>query len=179
MSSVRGATAPEFVTLGELRIEYEWLNREAEGGTLVLLHEGLGSRAMWRDFPLALAVATRRPALVYSRPGYGLSSPAKLPRKPDYMHVEALEVLPALLTELGVERPTLVGHSDGASIALIHASRHSHSLESVVAIAPHVFVEAITISSIEDARTAYESTDLRTRLARYHADADAAFRGWN
>jgi pimeloyl-ACP methyl ester carboxylesterase len=116
---------------------------------------------------------------VYSRAGYGASSPAELPRSPDYMHVEALETLPAVLTALGVERPTLVGHSDGASIALIHAGAHPASVEAVVAMAPHVFVEPVTLASIEAARTAYGTTDLGTKLARYHDDPDAAFRGWN
>ena len=179
-SQTRAATFDaEFVCIGDLRLEYEWLNAGAAGRPLVLLHEGLGSRAMWRDFPRALAEASKRPALVYSRAGYGSSSPAELPRSSDYMHVEALETLPAVLTALGVERPTLVGHSDGASIALIHGGAYPASVEAIVAIAPHVFVEAVTIASIEAAREAYARTDLRTKLARYHADADAAFRGWN
>src|SRR5438270_9714356 len=141
----RAATSqPQFLSIGKLRLEYEWLSAGAAGRPLVLLHEGLGTRAMWRDFPHALAEASKRPALVYSRAGYGASSPAELPRSPDYMHVEALEVLPAVLTSLGVESPALVGHSDGASIALIHAGVHPKSVEAIVAIAPHVFVEPMT-----------------------------------
>jgi pimeloyl-ACP methyl ester carboxylesterase/GNAT superfamily N-acetyltransferase len=143
----------------------------------VLLHEGLGSVGLWRGFPHRLAQATGRRTIAFSRYGHGQSDPPPKPRTPAFMHEEALEVLPELLTHLNTERPILVGHSDGASIALIYAARHA--VEAVVAIAPHVFVEDICLKEIERARTAYETTDLRERLARHHRDPDAAFHGWN
>ncbi len=144
---------------------------------LVFLHEGLGSVALWRDFPRRLAEATGRRALVYSRAGHGFSPVPDEPRTPRFMHDEALDVLPALLAEHGIERPVLVGHSDGGSIALIHASRHPVS--ALVLLAPHVFVEDVSVSSIEDARATFESTDLGERMGRYHRDAERTFRLWN
>jgi pimeloyl-ACP methyl ester carboxylesterase len=159
-------------------IEYTWVGNAAAGTpTLVMLHEGLGSVSMWRDFPQTLADRTERRVLVYSRQGYGQSAPLPRPRAVSYMHDEALVVLPELLAKLGIERPILFGHSDGGSIALIHASRHP--VQGLVALAPHVFVENLSVSSIAAAKVAYETTNLRERLARYHADADGAFRGWN
>src|SRR5512143_35265 len=146
---------------------------------LVLLHEGLGSVAMWRDFPSRLAHATGCDALVYSRYGYGKSDPLTAPREVGYMHDEALQVLPELLDELAIERPILVGHSDGGSIALIHAGARVRHVAAVVTLAAHVLVEDISVRSIAAAKVAYETTDLRTRLARYHADVDSAFWGWN
>ncbi len=146
---------------------------------LVFLHEGLGSIAMWRDFPARVAAATGCDAVVYSRHGYGNSSPLDAPRAVEYMHDEALDVLPRLLDELGVARPVLVGHSDGASIALLHAGASGRPVAGVVAMAPHVMVEDVSIAAIEAARVAYASTDLRDRLARHHADVDSAFLGWN
>jgi len=143
----------------------------------VLLHEGLGSVGLWRGFPERLAKATGRRTIAFSRYGHGLSDPPAQPRTPAFMHEEALEVLPDLLAQLGISRPILVGHSDGASIALIHAAHHP--VEAVVAIAPHVFVEDICIREIELAKVAYEQTDLRERLGRHHRDPDAAFFGWN
>ncbi|HET6870464.1 MAG TPA: GNAT family N-acetyltransferase [Solirubrobacteraceae bacterium] len=143
----------------------------------MLLHEGLGSVGLWRGFPERLAEATGRRTIAFSRYGHGQSDPPAKPRTPAFMHEEALEVLPALLAELDIHPPILVGHSDGASIALIHAAHHP--VEAVVAIAPHVFVEEICIREIERAKTAYEQTDLRDKLARHHRDPDAAFFGWN
>lgn len=162
------------------RLEYAQIPGAApEAPALVFLHEGLGSLSLWRDFPARLVAATGHGALVYSRFGYGQSDPIREKRRVDFMHEEALRALPELLDELGIERPILVGHSDGASIALIHAGGAGRPLTGVVAMAPHVLVEDISIHSIEAAKRAYEATDLRDRLARYHADVDSAFRGWN
>jgi len=149
---------------------------------IVFLHEGLGSTAMWRDWPQSVCQATGRAGWVYSRRGYGNSDPVadvrhagRLP--PDYLHQEAWEVLPALLQALEVRSPVLLGHSDGASIALLYASRFSAS--ACIAMAPHVMVEEVSIRSIEAAREAYLHGDLRHRLARFHADVDGAFWQWN
>lgn len=152
---------------------------EGDTAPLVFLHEGLGSIQSWKGFPERLAAATGRRAVVYSRSGYGSSDPAALPRPVGYMHAEALEVLPELLDHLEVDRPVLVGHSDGASIALIHAGGSGRPISGLVLLAPHVFVETVTLSAIRAARSSYEHGDLRRRLARYHADVDNAFRGWN
>jgi pimeloyl-ACP methyl ester carboxylesterase len=154
-------------------------SREIAGAepALVFLHEGLGSVALWRDFPDRLAHATGRRALLYSRAGHGNSSVPRQPRTPRFMHDEALDVLPGLLHEHGIETPVLVGHSDGGSIALIHASRHPVS--KLVLLAPHVFVEDLSVASIAEARETFETTDLRDRMARYHRDAEATFRLWN
>lgn len=148
---------------------------------LVFLHEGLGSLALWRGFPEEVAASTGRGALVWSRHGYGHSGGVSQPRRRDYMHREALEVLPELLERLAITHPVLVGHSDGGSIALIYAGSASDGLRpsAVVALAPHVMVEDISVSGIEDARRRYVTTDLPVRMGRYHADADATFWGWN
>lgn len=146
---------------------------------IVMLHEGLGSVSMWRDFPQLVANATGSRVIVYSRHGYGQSSPITAPRGVGYMHDEALLTLPELLDQLGVQRPMLLGHSDGASIALIHAGGTTRALAGVVVMAPHIMVEDISVRSIAAAKVAYDTTDLRQRLARYHADVDSAFRGWN
>jgi pimeloyl-ACP methyl ester carboxylesterase len=146
--------------------------------TLVFLHQGLGSVSMWRDFPDKVGAATGCSAIVYSRYGYGNSEVLREPRTVDYMHVEALQVLPELLARLAVRDPVLIGHSDGASIALIHAAAH-RDVKGLVALAPHVFVEDVSVSSIAEARAAFEATDLPQRLARHHADAAKTFWGWN
>lgn len=170
----------EFVTVLGHRIEYQRIEgRSANAPMLVFLHEGLGSVAMWRDFPAKLAAMTGASALVYSRYGYGQSDPIAAPRGVDYMHEEALEALPELREKLVVENPILIGHSDGASIALIHAGAGRWKVRALILEAPHVFVEAISIAGIEAAKTAYRTTDLRQRLGRYHGDADNAFWGWN
>jgi pimeloyl-ACP methyl ester carboxylesterase len=162
------------------RIEYRIVEPAVERGIdLVMLHEGLGSVSMWREFPEQLAQATGCRTLVYSRHGYGRSSPLDAPRRVDYMHEEARVWLPAILKQLGICRPVLFGHSDGASIALIHAARPGSDVAGIMALAPHVKVEDLSVSSIAAAKTAYLETDLRTRLSRHHADVDSAFWGWN
>ncbi|WP_298923973.1 alpha/beta hydrolase [uncultured Ramlibacter sp.] len=149
---------------------------------LVFLHEGLGSVAMWRDWPARLCLETGRPGIVYSRRGYGRSEAVSDVRatgrlQPDYMHREALQVLPQVLAQLGIEKPVLVGHSDGGSIALLHASRFP--VQACVVMAPHVIVEDMSVQAIAQARDAYAGGGLRERLARYHADVDGAFWQWN
>ena len=144
---------------------------------LVFLHEGLGSVALWRDFPARLAEATGRRALIYSRAGHGQSDLPDADRTPRFMHEEALDVLPRVLADAGIERPVLVGHSDGGSIALIHAS--AHDVAGLILLAPHVFVEDVTVASIEEARETFAATDLGARMARYHRDPERTFRLWN
>jgi len=176
--------SPEFVDIEwqgrALRIEHEWVGAQTSPlPPLVFLHEGLGSLAMWKDFPERLCAAHGLRGLVFSRYGYGRSTPKPRDERwpVDFMHAQAHEVLPALFAALHVERPWLFGHSDGASIALLYAARFP--VAGLVVLAPHIFTEDMGIASIEAARSAYESTDLRARLARYHADVDSAFRGWN
>lgn len=168
-----------FVTLQGRRIEYESIRVADRAPTIVFLHEGLGSIALWRDFPSRVAHATGCNALVYSRQGYGGSDPPDSPRLPDYLHREALTALPALLDILDIEAPILLGHSDGASIALIHGADAPEPPRGIVAMAPHVKVEDISIAGIEAAVEAYRTTDWRARLARYHADPDGVFRSWS
>jgi pimeloyl-ACP methyl ester carboxylesterase len=169
-----------FVTIRGHRLEYERIAGTRSGApTLVFLHEGLGSLALWKDFPAELSTRTGAPALVYSRYGYGNSDPIAAPRRADFMHEEALESLPALLGALGIENPILIGHSDGASIALIHAGAGRWPVRGLILEAPHVFVEELTVKSIEAARDVYRTTDLKQRLERYHADPESAFWGWN
>jgi pimeloyl-ACP methyl ester carboxylesterase len=163
----------------------------ADGPTLVFLHEGLGSVRMWRDWPERLCTQLGCAGLVYSRQGYGQSDPVPDVRGPsgqvdgqrhgrllpDYMHREAFEVLPALLQALGIEQPVLLGHSDGGTIALLHASRFK--VRGCIVMAPHVMVEPISLQAIAQARQAFEQGALRERLAAYHADVDCAFWQWN
>lgn len=155
---------------------------DAGGPTLVFLHEGLGCTALWRDFPDAVAQATGLGALIYTRRGYGGSAPIPLPRPVDYMHTEALDILDKVLDAAGLGEVVLIGHSDGASIALIHAggSPRRARVRGVVAMAPHTFVEDICLEGIRETRKVWETTDLRARLERWHgANVDCAFRGWN
>jgi pimeloyl-ACP methyl ester carboxylesterase len=169
-----------FVTVAAHRIEYERVAiARPPRPTLVFLHEGLGSVAMWRDFPGRVAHAANCNAVVFSRYGYGRSEPLAEDRTPRYMHDEALIALPELLDALAIDRPILVGHSDGGSIALIFAGAGLRPIAGVVTLAAHVLVEDLSVASIAAARAAYATTDLRARLARYHADADSAFLGWN
>ena len=158
-------------------IELLEIRGEDSQPALILLHEGLGSVGLWRGFPERLANATRRRTIVFSRYGHGQSDPPPKPRTPAFMHEEALEVLPELLTQLGIDQPLLVGHSDGASIALIYAAHHP--VTAVVAIAPHVFVEGMCLAEIRQTKQTFETTDLRDRMERHHRDPDAAFYGWN
>jgi pimeloyl-ACP methyl ester carboxylesterase len=143
---------------------------------LVLLHEGLGSVGLWRDFPAALNRASGSRTVAFSRYGHGRSAPPARPRGPAFMDEEALDVLPAVLTALAIERPLLVGHSDGATIALIHAAHHD--VAGLVLIAPHVLVEHVTLEAVAAAREAFEHGGLRERLSRHHDDPGVTFHGW-
>ncbi|WP_202633111.1 alpha/beta fold hydrolase [Bradyrhizobium sp. LCT2] len=174
-------TPTGFLSVSGASLEYKWLApQSAEAPTIVMLHEGLGSVGLWGDFPEQLREATGAGIFVYSRAGYGQSSPVALPRPLDYMHREALEVLPKLLDAIGFRRGLLLGHSDGASIATIYAGAHQdHRLNGLVLIAPHFIVEDISVKSIAAIKTAYETTDLKPKLARWHKDVDNAFYGWN
>jgi pimeloyl-ACP methyl ester carboxylesterase len=167
--------------IGAADLEYRMLGPAPDRApTIVMLHEGLGSAALWGDFPQQLQAATGAGVFVYSRAGYGASSPVSLPRPLDYMHREALDVLPRLLETIGFRRGLLVGHSDGASIAAIYAGGvQDHRLSGLVLIAPHFVVEDVSVASIAEIKQAYETTELRTKLARWHKDVDNAFYGWN
>lgn len=168
----------QFATVHGRRIEYRMVPGDAIARpTLVFLHEGLGAAALWRDFPDRIAAHLGARALVYSRFGYGQSDGLQAKRTPRFMHEEALDVLPALLDQLGVERPLLIGHSDGASIALIHAAS-GNPVAGLVLMAPHVFVEPFGVDNIKRVRASYDKGDFRQRLAKYHARVDDAFLGW-
>jgi pimeloyl-ACP methyl ester carboxylesterase len=156
--------------------ELEVLDLPGGAAEVVLLHEGLGSVGLWRGLPERLHDEAGARVVAFSRFGHGRSSRPPRPRTPVFMHEEARLVLPELLGELGIERPVLVGHSDGASIALIHAAEHP--VRGVVAIAPHTFVEDICVAAIEQTRERFERGELRDRMARHHDDPDAAFWGW-
>jgi pimeloyl-ACP methyl ester carboxylesterase len=168
-----------------IRIEHRWIHRERQL-LMVFLHEGLGSQAMWKDFPDSLCDRLGCAGLVYSRPGYGRSTP-RAPEEiwdPDFMHRQALEVLPALLGALEIDtekqRPWLFGHSDGGSIALLHAAHFPQRVAGLVVLAPHIVVEDVSVQSIEQTRQTYlGSEDLRLRLSRWHDDVESAFWGWN
>mgnify|MGYP003328014647 FL=1 len=175
-----------FIQTEKAEIEVDLIDVKSSLAPIVFLHEGLGSVAMWRSkggyWPELVCQATGRNGVVYSRRGYGQSSSVADVRganrlQPDYMHREAWEVLPELLTALQIESPVLLGHSDGATIALLFASRFATS--ACIAMAPHVMVEDISVRSIEAAKLAYESGELKTRLAKFHQDVDCAFWQWN
>jgi pimeloyl-ACP methyl ester carboxylesterase len=186
-SSIAFADLPANAERGPLRLEYQWLNPErVDAPVAVFLHEGLGSIAMWKDWPRTLCDTLGFRGLVYSRPGYGASTPrphnVKLPV--DFMHRQAVDVLPAFLDALGIdatepERMWLVGHSDGGSIVLLYAAAFPKALAGVIVVAPHVIVEQKSVDAIAEAKVAYETTDLRDKLKRYHDDVDSAFYGWN
>lgn len=176
----------KFVDIHGVRLELQQIAGPAGRAPLVFLHEGLGSVSLWtqrgQSWPQAVCEATGRAGIVYSRRGYGHSDAVPDVRgggrlAPDYMHGEAWEVLPALLQALEIQKPVLLGHSDGASIALLHASRHPVS--AAIVMAPHLMVEEIAVQAIAEATAAFESGGLRDRLARHHADVDGAFWQWN
>ena len=167
--------------IGSAELEYRMIGPAPDKApTIVMLHEGLGCVGLWGDFPEKIQSATGAGVFVYSRAGYGQSSPAELPRQPDYMHVEALDVLPRILDAIGFRRGLLLGHSDGASIATIYAGGiQDHRVRGLILIAPHFIVEDISVNSIAEIKTTYATTDLKEKLARWHKDADNAFVGWN
>jgi pimeloyl-ACP methyl ester carboxylesterase len=170
-----------FLSIGTSSLEYRMIGPAPQDApTIVMLHEGLGSVGLWGDFPEKLQAAIGCGVLAYSRAGYGGSSPALLPRPLDYMHVEALEVLPQLLDATGFRRGLLVGHSDGASIAAIYAGGSGdHRIRGVAMIAPHFVVEDMGLAAIAKTRKAYETTDVRSKLARWHPNVDDTFYGWS
>lgn len=168
------------LTINGLRLEYrDYAASRAGGPTLLLLHEGLGCVAMWRHFPEKLAAATGCRLIVWSRAGYGGSEAYPEPRSTGYMHREATEALPALLAALKIERPVLIGHSDGGSIALIFAGTFPALPRAVAVMAPHEFVEMETLAGIRAAKTVWETTDWPQKLGRYHQNAQRVFSDWN
>lgn len=181
------ATAASEVTTHTLDVgpgPIEYLEIPAAEGAedlapLVFLHEGLGSLRLWRSFPHDVAAATGRRTLTFSRHGYGHSMVVRQPREITYMHDEATAVLPEVLEQLGYENPVLVGHSDGASIALIHAGSGAGNPVGLVLLAPHVIVEDISVEAIQTARQVFLSSDMAQRMGRHHADPEATFWGWN
>jgi pimeloyl-ACP methyl ester carboxylesterase len=187
LRQAQGERGSEFATVDwrgrDVRIEHAWIAPERKQAPLVVfLHEGLGSLSMWRDFPQRLCDAAHVRGLVYSRPGYGRSTPREAGQAwgIDFMHRQAHEVLPALFEALHITgKPWLFGHSDGGSIALLHAARFTQQVQGAIVLAPHILVEDISVESIAKARTAYQQTDLKQRLAKHHDDPDSAFWGWN
>jgi len=170
-----------FLRIGTSDLEYRFIGPAPDAApTIVMLHEGLGSVGLWGDFPEKLQAATGCGVFAYSRAGYGNSSPVTLPRPLEYMHIEASDVLPNVLDAIGYRKGLLLGHSDGASIAVIYAgSRQDHRVKGIALLAPHFIVEDISVKSIAEIKTTYETTDLRSKLARWHKDVDNAFYGWN
>jgi pimeloyl-ACP methyl ester carboxylesterase len=170
--------AMAFLTAAGRTLSYEWVGEERGQSALVFLHEGLGSSRRWREFAADLAQATGKRGLIYDRYGYGRSEVLREHRRTvKYMHDEALTALPQLLAKLGIENPVIIGHSDGASIALIHAGA-GYKSQAVVAMAPHVFIEPVCLRSIREATRSFETTDFADRLARHHRDARKTFYGW-
>jgi pimeloyl-ACP methyl ester carboxylesterase len=165
----------------EHTLEGRWWNEAARdvADPIVLLHEGLGSVSLWRDFPDKLARVTGRAVFAYSRAGHGTSDPPAMPRTARFMHEEAIDWLPEVLDYAGIERAALLGHSDGGSIALVFAATYPTRTSALILEAAHVLVEDVSIASIERMKREYDNTDLRQRLGKYHAHVDAAFHGWN
>ncbi|HJU51964.1 MAG TPA: alpha/beta hydrolase [Acidimicrobiia bacterium] len=172
------ARTEERATIAGRSLEYRWVGPESVRAPLVFIHEGLGSIDLWREFPESLCAAAGRRGLIYSRYGNGWSEVLKESRRPDYMHDEGKVVLPEVIETLVDRTPILVGHSDGASIALIFAGA-GHAVEGMVLIAPHVFVEDRSLVAIGATLEEFHTTDLATRMAKYHRDPEATFRGWN
>ena len=170
-----------FLHIGASDLEYRMIGPAPEDApTIVMLHEGLGCAGLWGDFPGRLQAATGAGVFAYSRAGYGASTKVELPRPLDYMHIEALDVLPKLLDGIGFRRGLLLGHSDGASIAAIYAGGvQDHRVRGVAMIAPHFVVEDMGLAAIEQTREAYETGGLRAKLKRWHGDVDNTFLGWN
>jgi len=170
-----------FLRIGAAELEYRMIGPGPDDApTIVMLHEGLGSAGLWGDFPDNLQATTGAGIFLYSRAGYGASTRVELPRPLDYMHIEAHKTLPELLDRISFRRGMLLGHSDGASIAAIYAGAHQdHRVQGVAMIAPHFIVEDISVTSIAAVKEAYETSDLRAKLARWHQDVDNAFYGWN
>ncbi len=170
-----------WLDIAGVRLEVRcWGPPPQEAPTAVLLHEGLGSVSLWRDFPEKLAKVSGCGVFAFSRQGYGQSDPVDLPRPIDYMQREAKEVLPLVLKDIGVQKYVLLGHSDGASIAAVYGGHFDDPhLNGLVLFAPHFFTEADGLASIAEAKTTFENTDLKTRMARHHKDPENAFRGWN
>ena len=171
-----------FFNIDGFNLEYQLLTpSQSDTLTLVFLHEGLGCLAMWKDFPHQVARLTGCRVLIYSRVGYGGSDPCPLPRPLTFMHDEGLNLLPKILDAAEIEKAVLVGHSDGASIALINAGGIvDQRIQGLILMAPHIFVEELTLTSIREAGVAYENTAFREQLARYHGNnVDCAFLGWN
>ena len=169
-----------FLDLPPMRLEYRMIGPRPETApTIVMLHQGLGSVGLWREFPDQLAAATGAGVFVYSRAGCGKSGPARLPRPLDFMDEEALAVLPRVLDAIGFQRGILLGHSDGASIAAIYAgSVQDHRVRGLVLMAPHFFTERMGLAEIRRARDEFAAGTLREKLARWHSDVDGAFRSW-
>ena len=174
-------TPSGLLQVGETGIEYAcWGPPPSKAPTIVMLHEGLGCLALWRDFPKRVAEATGMGVFAFSRPGYGQSDPVDLPRPLDFMTREATGFLPRLLDAIGFERGILFGHSDGATVAAIHAgSVEDFRVRGLIVMAPHYFTEPMGLAAIAQAKVAYDQGDLKPRLAKYHKDVDNAFRGWN
>jgi pimeloyl-ACP methyl ester carboxylesterase len=172
--------SPPFVTIDGCRLEYQWHGPPpSEAPTIVFLHEGLGAITRWRDFPASLCARLEWGGLVYNRQGYGASDPLGAPLSPRFLHREALEVLPRLLDVFEIARPALLGHSDGASIALIYAGSGLAAPAGLILEAPHVFVEDLTRASIAEVHASYGSSDLRKRLERHHGtNVDRLFEYW-
>ena len=175
----RAAGESFYTTVQGRRLEVHRIPaRNPNAPELVFLHEGLGSISLWRKFPAEVAAATGCPVTIYSRYGNGNSDSLTDPRPVTYMHDEALHTLPELLAQLRIENPILIGHSDGGSIALIYAAVHNH-VRGLVLLAPHVFVEDLSVASIADSKARFHTTDLPEKLARHHHNPAATFWGWN
>ncbi|MCB1363840.1 MAG: alpha/beta hydrolase [Rhodobacteraceae bacterium] len=182
MAAIDWSETPQTpLVVGGVQLEYACYGPGPDAApTIVMLHEGLGCAALWRDFPRRVAERTGMGVFVYSRQGYGRSDPVKLPRPLDFMTREAVDVLPPLLDAIGFRRGILLGHSDGATIAAIHGgSIEDHRVRGLILMAPHFFTEPMGLAEIERAREIFATTDLKQKMAKYHSDPEGAFRGWN